>query len=541
MARKSKTADGKPNPTDALSEKKSSMQTSEKKRKIDWATCEEFGGFEVKSVNVGTSRKAVASSKKQKAGTETKNNYTGRDAPMEADVVQPNPFPEADLSVVHMKIKPALEWESTNRYRKFTINDEEFEVGQTVFVKKNEEEQDNPEALQHWIAKVLEVRAGDASHVYLRVFWAYRPEDLPDGRQPYHGACELVVSNHMDIIEALTVNGVADVEFWDEDADVFTPPAAEQLFWRQSFDINKPKNKQLSKLKKHCIDREPCNPDKPLVQCPSCSGWLHAHCLEKRAVKEAYEHHKGTQSKAPKKKDRPSKGETNGDDSAAASTFNAELSTPDTGSTRLTVTDKRKGQKNHNWDVDVTCLLCAHVIEKVAKDEPDAPEPKTPVAQMGDDALVDEDEEIDKDSMTVDTPSGISTEPLKESDADAVIGSHNMEDEVEIKDQPISDAAVPEPELAAPAAATSPQARGCPLGANKKRKRTSTTPVANVAIVLTAQNSTFTNAMTNATEQSCENEKSTAKFQNQTTPAPAPVNQSFLQFSVRSVKRMLWR
>ena len=33
-----------------------------------------------------------------------------------------------------------------------------------------------------WVAKVLEIRALDSQHVYLRVFWLYWPSELPGGR-----------------------------------------------------------------------------------------------------------------------------------------------------------------------------------------------------------------------------------------------------------------------------------------------------------------------------------------------------------------------
>lgn len=119
------------------------------------------------------------------------------------------------------------------------VNGEEFQVGQVVFVKNTEESECNaPDALDGWLAKVLEVRAGDSSHVYLRVFWAYRPEDLPGGRQPHHGVNEVIVSNHMDIIEALTVQSAADMVYWNDDPDSLPLPE-DELFFRQSFDITK--------------------------------------------------------------------------------------------------------------------------------------------------------------------------------------------------------------------------------------------------------------------------------------------------------------
>lgn len=84
-----------------------------------------------------------------------------------------------------------------------------------------------------WVARVLEIRAVDEAHVYLRVYWLYWPEELPGGRQYYHGAKELVASNHMEIIDAMTVTGRAEVKHWMElDHDEILP----DLFWRQKFD-----------------------------------------------------------------------------------------------------------------------------------------------------------------------------------------------------------------------------------------------------------------------------------------------------------------
>jgi hypothetical protein len=77
-------------------------------------------------------------------------------------------------------------------------------------------------------------------HVFLRVYWLYRPEDLPGGRQSYHGANELIASNDMDIIDAMTVNGGAKVVHWQEQKDKTEILNPEQLFWRQTLDVAKP-------------------------------------------------------------------------------------------------------------------------------------------------------------------------------------------------------------------------------------------------------------------------------------------------------------
>jgi hypothetical protein len=119
------------------------------------------------------------------------------------------------------------------------VSEAEFEVNQLIFVAPVGD-------AQPMVGKVLEVRAGDALHVYLRVYWMYWPEDLPGGRQPHHGDSELIASNHMDIIEALTVSDKAEVVHWDEDPDKSAWPMKDQLFWRQTYDLGKPAASRLS-------------------------------------------------------------------------------------------------------------------------------------------------------------------------------------------------------------------------------------------------------------------------------------------------------
>jgi hypothetical protein len=91
-----------------------------------------------------------------------------------------------------------------------------------------------------WIARVLEIRAEDDRHVWLRVYWMYRPEDLPMGRQPYHGSRELIASNAMDFVDAHAVEDKAEVIHWEEnDKEQVLDPGT--LYWRQTFDASKNK------------------------------------------------------------------------------------------------------------------------------------------------------------------------------------------------------------------------------------------------------------------------------------------------------------
>lgn len=86
-----------------------------------------------------------------------------------------------------------------------------------------------------WVAKVLEIRAEDSSHVFLRVLWLYWPEELPKtGRLPCHASSELIASNYMEVMDAMTVTDKAEVAYVTEE---YHEAPAEGLFWRQTFDF----------------------------------------------------------------------------------------------------------------------------------------------------------------------------------------------------------------------------------------------------------------------------------------------------------------
>jgi hypothetical protein len=114
-------------------------------------------------------------------------------------------------------------------------------------------------------------------------------------------------------------------------------------------------------LRKFCVDEAPVNPDEPLINCTFCSGWLHAHCLEDQAVRDALDEH--TPASKGKK--------GNGRKSSTGISFSAELTTigPD-NNLYLTVTDERPGKQLGSWTVDVKCLICHALIEKAATKEP---------------------------------------------------------------------------------------------------------------------------------------------------------------------------
>jgi hypothetical protein len=119
-----------------------------------------------------------------------------------------------------------------------------------VYVRGNttplEDEKEEAMMKNFWIARVLQVRAKDNSHVYALVAWMYWPDELPKPRKPspdqvdksggkrtYHGTYELVASNYLEVLDVLSFAGKADVQQWDEDKD--GDQIRSQLYWRQTF------------------------------------------------------------------------------------------------------------------------------------------------------------------------------------------------------------------------------------------------------------------------------------------------------------------
>lgn len=95
-----------------------------------------------------------------------------------------------------------------------------------------------------WVARILQVRAKNAQHVYALVAWMYWPEELPapkvraedqlhkdGGKRKYHGSHELVASNYMDVLDVLSFAGKAEVNQWLEEDDNLQY----KLYWRQTF------------------------------------------------------------------------------------------------------------------------------------------------------------------------------------------------------------------------------------------------------------------------------------------------------------------
>ncbi|KZF25970.1 hypothetical protein L228DRAFT_2173 [Xylona heveae TC161] len=295
-------------------------------------------------------------------------------------------------------IRPRTLWEDTKKYRNFVVGDETFRINDFIYINHSNIAHGatlkNTDERQFWVARVLEVRAKDQQHVYLRVFWAYWPDELPGGAQEYHGKHELVVSNHMEIIDAMTVAGKAPVVHWkesDEKEDL------EGLYWRQTFNVS---TNRLSHVRKHCICHQPYNPDHTLIGCTNalCKIWLHDECVIRDALQKTYNRKKDdgldSQEKEPEiekpttngkgrrkqrgktKKDPQSKDPWDGLFSAEIELkrlkeedANSEAETDGDGDSEeqpawIVITDHRDKDKEPSvWKESIICLACKNAIK----------------------------------------------------------------------------------------------------------------------------------------------------------------------------------
>ncbi|KAI9720060.1 MAG: hypothetical protein M1812_003187 [Candelaria pacifica] len=282
---------------------------------------------------------------------------------MDIEEVAHNPF-QKNLAMTYI-VRPQNHWNSNKKYRNFVVGDETFGVHDYVLVNHSPIPPgtvlETSDERQFWIARVLEIRALDQQHVYLRVFWLYWPDELPGGRRDYHGKHELIASNHMEIIDAMTVAGRADVHHWLENDgdDVLTG-----LYWRQTYHCFKG---AISALPGRCVCKKPTNPDKILLGCSNkaCGSWLHEECVIEDALTKTQERLVGKTVEGADKRSTKRKsgaGATKFSQKASHSgLFEAriEKGSENTTQIRVVITDLRKdGVEPSTWEEYVVCLVC---------------------------------------------------------------------------------------------------------------------------------------------------------------------------------------
>jgi hypothetical protein len=192
------------------------------------------------------------------------------------------------------------------RYNNFVQNEITYTIGDFVIVTNEQsikrqctendtKDSDSKQHDKHWIAQILEIRASDSFHVYARVSWMYWPRELPsgtlqgkvdiEGRQPYHGASELITSNHMDVINVMSITEPTTVRRWIESDD---EEIKDTFCYRQAYNC---RSSLLSPVDKICKCQTPANPDRMLIGCTSlkCGKWMHYECLFENVLQQAFQ------------------------------------------------------------------------------------------------------------------------------------------------------------------------------------------------------------------------------------------------------------
>ncbi|RYP43096.1 hypothetical protein DL770_011850 [Monosporascus sp. CRB-9-2] len=343
---------------------------------------------------------------KQKKAKRRRQGSEGQTPPPKV-LLQPSPFspmgkfkdPNNTLDR-HYQVQPFQKWVDMTRYNSFVLNGVKYYSEGFIFVANSStiERQKNPnEALQprkksddDWVARILEIRASDEHHVYARVYWMYWPDELPagtqegrrtiQGRQSYHGQNELIASNHMDVINVVSVTAAATVNQWDETNEDEVQPA---LYWRQAFDV---RSMELSSAEPRCRCNRPENPDKRLIGCTNseCKKWLHDDCLVHEALLNTYKRlgtdkpHKPTPIKEEQENGEEPKRPLSPSESGAAQTAQQSIDVkPEDQRTTIRLGDLEKNGSAAKMEESMTVAV-ASGTESKKRGRPRKSEPSDP-------------------------------------------------------------------------------------------------------------------------------------------------------------------
>ncbi|KAL8955385.1 MAG: hypothetical protein Q9193_006743 [Seirophora villosa] len=289
-----------------------------------------------------------------------------------------------------VNIQPESIWASLTKYRNCIVNGENYSVHQYAIISRAQPLPKTFHPLDQnlevrCVARILEVRGADPKHVWLRLYWLYRPEEIPGGRKDHHGKNELIATNHMEIVDALQVRSPAQVRRLEEEEEKeekgHLPAAAttekDSLYFRQTYDCV---THEISAPRTTCICNHPINPDRSalLIRCtnPACRALLHPACLQRQTLTEL--HHRYENITQPGGNSRVTSGtipriQFQQHEGVIFSTSNAtttgsgrgmhfrvemvESQRVETkGRTRFCITDL--WEDNRSWEVDIQCGKC---------------------------------------------------------------------------------------------------------------------------------------------------------------------------------------
>ncbi|KAI4122478.1 MAG: hypothetical protein LQ338_005803 [Usnochroma carphineum] len=267
-----------------------------------------------------------------------------------------------------MHIRPEAVWAALTRYRNITLRGQTYSVHQYAIVSRFQPLPKHFHPLDHdlgvyTVARILEIRALDPQNVYVRLFWLYRPQEVPGalgGSKTYHGERELMVSDHMEIVDALRVVAPVRVVQWREQDKLQVPK--DGMYYRQMYSCV---SHNVSRLPTHCVCKQPINPERFAIQCtnPGCLILLHEHCICAYALSKLQLKYSSSQLATKIRVAAPAmqaqqqimySATAIRDEHYAVETINSQRPQHQ-GRRRYRITDLWEGR---SWEQDLQCLKC---------------------------------------------------------------------------------------------------------------------------------------------------------------------------------------
>ncbi|TXB97986.1 hypothetical protein FocTR4_00017143 [Fusarium oxysporum f. sp. cubense] len=198
------------------------MSNGEGSRSVEGDECAECPFM----ISYATDPSAAAQKRKR-------DSYDGTGFELANSPFSPTGGPVTDNPMnLYYTVEPRKRWLDLKTYDTFRLNGVKHSIGHFVKVankvtveqqkSRSNQETNYTKPGDYWVAHILEIRGSDEHHIYIRVYWMYWPDDLPSrtlidrkyvqGRQPYHGADELIATNHMEVINVASVTEPAIVK-----------------------------------------------------------------------------------------------------------------------------------------------------------------------------------------------------------------------------------------------------------------------------------------------------------------------------------------
>lgn len=131
------------------------------------------------------------------------------------------------------------------------------------------------------------VKGKDAA---MRVKWFYRPEETCSGRRAFHSLQEVMASDHVELLLQPAASIVSKCKIHSLEQYMELQHKTSKDFYSRFTYLAGSETFQPDQIAVYCKCQMPFNPDKHMVECPSCQSWFHPECLgyEKNEFREKF-------------------------------------------------------------------------------------------------------------------------------------------------------------------------------------------------------------------------------------------------------------